>query len=189
MAGPRGIMHGLGECARVPQFKMMTFQIGSSTLEVRLEVFHPWASTASYLLLPHSHCCGCLLHTGTFMAKSSFPPREGAMGRTRGLAHPSGLLPLVQAPPDTYPGLLCATSVHRADCIYLPLGCLVKEHSHGSLSLLGESARDGMMGQLYQCVWPILLRAGQPHFNSVVNPRGHKCNFLFFFSLGHLKPQ
>lgn len=40
-----------------------------------------------------------------------------------------------------------------------------------------------MLGQLYPRVWPILPQAGQPHFNSVINLRGHKCNFLFFFFL------
>lgn len=71
MAGPpRG--HGWpGERARVPQFQMnlLICPIGSSILEVHLEEFHPWTSTASYLLLPHSHCCRWELHTGTFMTK------------------------------------------------------------------------------------------------------------------------
>lgn len=42
------------------------------------------------------------------------------------------------------------------------------------------------MGQLHPRVWPSLPRAGQPHFNSGVNLRGHKCNlsFLFFFLIG-----
>lgn len=81
MAGPSRGHAWPGECARVPQFKMTLpiCPIGSSILEVHLEVFHPWTSTASYLLLPHSHCCRCLLQTGTFMTKS-FSSQKGCYG-------------------------------------------------------------------------------------------------------------
>lgn len=111
------------------------------------------------------------------------------MVRARGLASP--FRPSVSCPRHLHtpnPVLLCATSTHGADCIYLPLGCLVKESFSRVFESAGHKCQGGMMGQSYQRVWPILLWAGQPHFNSVFNLRGHKCNFVLFFSLGHLKP-
>lgn len=127
MVGPSRGQAWPGECARVPQFKM-TLPIcptGSSILEAHLEVFHAWTSPASYLLLPHSHCCRCLLQTGTFVT------RKGATVRASGLAHPQASCPLSKALPHTLPCAFMCQITHRADGLYLPLG----SHSHGSLSL------------------------------------------------------
>ena len=63
------------------------------------------------------------------------------MVRARGLARPSGLLPLVQGI-STHP-VLCFYVLHPSTglsaLIYL-WGVLRRSHSHGSLSLLGLSA-------------------------------------------------
>lgn len=102
----------------------------------------------------------------------------------RGLAPlPRSSAPLPRNLHTPHPLPPCVTPIHGADCLYLPLGCLVKE----SFPLVCPAKCWGeMTGQSGLHVWPVLLWVARPHFISAFNLRG--ASAMLFDSLwGHPK--
>lgn len=140
-----------------------------------------------YLPFPHPCCCRYLLCPGDFPHDQMlFFQRRVLWLAPEVWSSSWDLCPMSEEPPQPSLGL----------CVLHPsMGWLHLPTSRVScegvipMSLLNLSARmEWTMDQLYQHVWSLFLRAGQPHFNSVYNLRGHKCNFILFCSWEHLKP-
>lgn len=153
MAGPSRVVHGLGNvpgsCSSKWPFRFVPLAAPSYRFIWKCFTLTPALPlTSNFRILTAVDVC-CIL--GLSWPKLFLPERvlwlEPEVWPT---LRPSAPCPRHFHTP--YPVLLCAKSIHGADCLYLPLGCLEESFPRVSESVLGISARVNWWPVVSACV-------------------------------------